>query len=41
VKVVGTPERGKLLARVQDMLAFADGFGHRRQDVIEMIQSQG
>jgi len=41
VKVVGTPERGKVLARVQDMLAFADSFGYRQQDVIEMIQSQG
>jgi GntR family transcriptional regulator len=41
VRVVGTPERGTVLARVQDLLAFADGFGYRRQDVVDMIQSQG
>jgi GntR family transcriptional regulator len=41
VKVVGTPERGKVLTRVQDLLTFADGFGYRSQDVIEMIQAQG
>jgi DNA-binding transcriptional regulator YhcF (GntR family) len=41
VKVVGTPERGKVLTRVQDLLTFAGGFGYRQQDVIEMIQSQG
>jgi GntR family transcriptional regulator len=40
VKVVGTPERSKVLARVQDLLAFADGFGYRGQDIIEMIQAQ-
>jgi GntR family transcriptional regulator len=40
VKVVGTPQRGKVLARVQDLLAFADGYGYRRQDVVDMIQSQ-
>ncbi len=39
ITVVGSPERGAVLARTQDLLEFARRHGFDRQEVIEMIES--
>jgi GntR family transcriptional regulator len=40
VRVVGTPERSAVLARVTELLRFASGFGYLPDDVVEMIHSR-
>jgi GntR family transcriptional regulator len=39
ITVVGSPERGAVLARTRDLLEFARRHGFDRQEVIEMIES--
>jgi GntR family transcriptional regulator len=40
VRVVGTPEKSAVLARVGEMLEFASQFGYQPNDVITMIQAR-
>jgi hypothetical protein len=37
--VVGSPERGAVLARARDLLEFAPRHGFDRAELIEMIES--
>jgi DNA-binding GntR family transcriptional regulator len=39
ITVVGSPERGAVLARARDLLEFARGHGFDRAELIEMIES--
>jgi DNA-binding transcriptional regulator YhcF (GntR family) len=39
VRVVGTPERSAVVARVAELVRFAGGFGYQPDDVVEMIRS--
>ena len=39
ITVVGSPERGVVLARTRDLLEFARRHGFDRQEIIEMIES--
>jgi len=39
VHVTGSPQRGAVLMRVGELLAFARVNGYRREDVIEMLRS--
>lgn len=39
ITVAGTPERGAVLTRVRDLVAFARKQGYRPDEVIEMIQA--
>ena len=39
ITVVGTPQRGAVLARTRDLIEFARGHGFRREEVIQMIES--
>lgn len=39
VRVVGTPERGALLSRIDELLTFARGQGYRREEVLEMMRT--
>ena len=39
ITVVGSPERGAVLARARDLLEFARRHGFDRQELIEMIES--
>lgn len=39
-RVVGSPERGRVLYHVQELLSFAGGLGYRPEDVISMIQTR-
>ncbi len=38
VTVVGAPERGLVVSRAREFLAFARHYGYRRNDVLELIQ---
>src|SRR5579871_4806005 len=38
IRVVGTPERSVVLARVSELLEFASRFGYQASDVASMIQ---
>ena len=40
VRVVGTPEKRAVLARVGEMLEYAGRFGYQPSDVITMIQTR-
>jgi GntR family transcriptional regulator len=40
VRVIGTPEKSAVLARVSELLRFAGGFGYQAEDVVEMIKAQ-
>ena len=39
ITVAGTPQRGAVLARTRDLLAFARHHGFGREEIIQMIQS--
>lgn len=39
VRVVGTGERGKVLAKVQELLQFAEDFGYQSEEVVTMIRA--
>jgi GntR family transcriptional regulator len=38
VTVVGTPQRGAVLARAKELLAFARSHGYRRDELIDLIE---
>jgi len=38
VTVVGTPQRGAVLARAKELLAFARSNGYRRDELIDLIE---
>ncbi len=40
VRVVGTPQRGAVLTRLEELLEFARTQGYRRDEVITLIQSR-
>jgi len=39
ISVAGTPERGAILERTRDLLAFARQHGYRREDVVRIIEN--
>lgn len=39
ITVAGTPERGAVLTRVRDLVAFARKQGYQPDEVIDMIQA--
>ena len=39
ITVVGSPERGAVLAKTRDLVEFARGHGFDRREIIEMIES--
>ena len=40
-RVVGTPQRGAVIARINELLDFARSQGYRRDEVIALIQARG
>src|SRR3984957_2876926 len=40
VRVVGTPQRGAVMTRIDELLTFARTQGYRRDDVIALIQAR-
>jgi GntR family transcriptional regulator len=40
VRVVGTPERSRVFAKVEELVTYASRFGYRPEDVISMIESR-
>jgi GntR family transcriptional regulator len=41
VRVVGTPQRGAVIARINELLVFARSQGYRREEVVALIQTRG
>ena len=41
VRVVGTPQRGAVIARINELLDFARSQGYRREEVVALIQTRG
>lgn len=41
IRVVGTPERGAVIARINDLLEFARHQGYRPDEVVAIINAQG
>ena len=41
VRVVGTPQRGVVIARIDELLDFARSQGYRRDEVVALIQTHG
>jgi GntR family transcriptional regulator len=41
IRVVGTPERGAVIARVNELLEFARHQGYQFEEVVAIIQAQG
>lgn len=41
IRVVGTPERGAVIARINEVLEFARRHGYRPDEVVAIIQAQG
>lgn len=41
IRVVGTPQRGSVLLKIDELLAFARRQGLRRDEVIELMESRG
>jgi GntR family transcriptional regulator len=41
IRVVGTPQRGAVLARIGELLDFARSQGYRSDEVVELIRIQG
>jgi len=39
VRVVGTPQRGAVLTRIEELLDFARAQGYRRDEVVALIQA--
>lgn len=39
ITVVGTPQRGAVLAKAQELVDFAGRHGFRREEIIQMIES--
>jgi GntR family transcriptional regulator len=40
VRVVGTPQRGAVLTRIDELVAFARSQGYRREEVVALIQAR-
>jgi GntR family transcriptional regulator len=40
VRVVGTPQRGAVMTRIEESLAFARTRGYRREEVVALIQAR-
>ena len=40
VRVVGTPQRGAVIARINELLDFAQSQGYRRDEVVALIQTR-
>jgi hypothetical protein len=40
-RVVGTPQRGAVMTRIEELLVFARTQGYRREEVVALIQSRG
>lgn len=40
VRVVGTPQRGAVMARIEELLDYARSQGYRRDEVIGLIQAR-
>jgi GntR family transcriptional regulator len=40
VRVVGTPQRGAVIARINELLEFARSQGYRRDEVVALIQTR-
>jgi GntR family transcriptional regulator len=40
VRVVGTPERGAVLTRIEELLEFARAQGYRRDEVVALIEAR-
>ena len=40
VRVVGTPQRGAVITRIEDLLVFARTQGYRREEVVALIQAR-
>jgi len=41
VRVVGTPQRGAVMARIDELLDYARTQGYRRDEVVALIQTHG
>jgi GntR family transcriptional regulator len=41
VRIVGTPQRGAVLTRIDELLNFARQQGYRRDEVVALIEGQG
>jgi GntR family transcriptional regulator len=41
IRVIGTPERGAVIARINELLEFARHRGYQSNDVVAIIQAQG
>ena len=41
VRVVGTPQRGAVLERIDELLDFARRQGHRSEEVVALIEARG
>ncbi|HEY5111064.1 MAG TPA: winged helix-turn-helix domain-containing protein [Acidimicrobiales bacterium] len=41
VRVVGTPQRGAVMARIDELLDYARTQGYRRDEVVTLIQTRG
>ena len=39
MRVVGTPQRGAVLTRIEELLDFARAQGYRRDEVVALIQA--
>jgi GntR family transcriptional regulator len=39
VSVAGTPERAAVLEKAQELVAFARGYGYRREELMQIIDS--
>ena len=40
VRVVGTPQRGALMTRIDELLTFARAQGYRQDEVVALIQAR-
>jgi GntR family transcriptional regulator len=41
VRVVGTPQRGAVLTRIEELLEFARSQGYRRDEVVDLMRTHG
>lgn len=41
VRVVGTPQRGAVMARIDELLDYARTQGYRREEVVALIEAHG
>jgi GntR family transcriptional regulator len=41
VRVVGTPQRGAVMVRIDELLEYARSQGYRRDEVVSLIQAHG